>query len=61
MAKKAAAASTNLIIFNAKNMMDDNEWDAEEYLEYVSEMDAADFRKYYGSSDLEEARRILLS
>ena len=49
----------NVIIEKADEMMAENEWDLEEYLEYIEEMDAQDFRKYYGRSDYDEAREVL--
>lgn len=51
----------NQIVANAFDMMVDNRWPLSEYLEYIEEMDPADFRKYYGRADLAEAKRILTS
>ena len=53
-------AAKNHIVSNAANMTEGNEWTMEEYLQYVADMDAQDFRKYYGTSDFDEAKRILL-
>ena len=53
-------AKTNEVVNKAEGMMAENEWTVEEYLEYIEEMGAQDFRKYYGKSDIDEARRILM-
>jgi hypothetical protein len=42
----------NEIVRSAENgMLADNEFTVEEYIEYIGEMDSADFAKYYGTAD----------
>ncbi len=50
----------NEIVAAAENgMLADNEWDVEEYIEYLDDMDALDFAKYYGRADKESAYKEL--
>jgi len=52
----------NAIIQNAEDgFLDENEFTVEEYVEYLREMDPADFRKYYGQANIDKAEKVLLA
>lgn len=50
----------NAVVANAFDHMIENEVTVVEYLEYLEDMAANDFRKYYGWANLQEARQVLL-
>lgn len=50
----------NAIVESAANgWLADNEFSVDDYIEYLREMDPADFRKYYGTASIDEAEREL--
>ena len=44
---------------NARSYMEDSEWTVAEFIEYLRGQDAQDFRKYWGSMDIDELEKIL--
>lgn len=49
----------NAVVANAFGYMVDNGWTLDDYLEYIHWLDPADYRKYYGFANPEEAASIL--